>query len=167
MKYLSILTAALVLFSCKEQKGKPDKVENNGDKVYSVEPDDIAINRAVDSAKATYSRFLEDFKRQDSSAGNFVIKIRFSYEGDIAEHIWVNELHFKTGKLFGILNSIPAYVTTLKMGDTLEVKKEDISDWMYVRNNKMIGGYALRALYSKMSEKERKELREELDFDIE
>ncbi len=167
MRLLTLLLLSVICWSCKEKKGYTEKNENNGDPVYTIESDDKEMNRAVQQAKDTYADFLAALNQQDSSNKSFAVKMRFAYDEASAEHLWLADLHKKAGKLFGVVDSDPYNVTWIKWGDTLEIKKDSLSDWMYLRNGKMVGGYTTIALYHKMSEKEKKEFRDEVDFEIE
>jgi uncharacterized protein YegJ (DUF2314 family) len=144
------------------------KEENGGDEVYSVDDDDKTMNNAIAKAVASYEEFLKVLVKPDSNATEFTVKMKFEYgnEGS-GEHMWLNDLHFKQDKLFGVLDSDPLNVTTVKAGDTLEIKKEAVSDWMYVKDFKMVGGYTIKVLFNKMSETEQKEFKDQLGFDIE
>ena len=61
----------------------------------------------------------------------------------------------------------PAHVVTHQEGDTIEIYKNMVSDWMYVREGKLVGGYTMHVLYDKMTETEKKEFASEMPFKIE
>jgi len=44
--------------------------------------------------------------------------------------------------------------TNAKLGQTVTIEKNKVSDWLYVRNGKMYGNYMLRPLLATMSEEE-------------
>ena len=156
-----------MIFSCKEKKGYVSKDENNGDAAYSVTNEDEEMNKAILEAQKTYNDFLTALKGPDSVMENFSVKMRFDYGDNNGEHMWLDDLYFKNEKLFGVLSSDPIEVKTVKSGDTLEVVQNRISDWMYLRNNKLIGGYTIKVLYNKMSKKEKEEFKSQIDFELE
>ena len=47
----------------------------------------------------------------------------------------------------GTVNNEPEKVKTVKMGQKVTVAAK-ISDWMYVENRKLVGGYTMRVLRS-------------------
>lgn len=42
----------------------------------------------------------------------------------------------------------------------------EIIDWKYVEGGKLKGGFTIRALYVRLSESQRRELRKQIDFDL-
>jgi uncharacterized protein YegJ (DUF2314 family) len=167
MKLLQAILILSILVSCNNDKGY-SKEENGGDEVYGVDHDDKTMNNAIAKAVASYDEFLKVLVKPDSNTTEFTVKMKFAYgnEGD-AEHMWFNDLHFKQDKLFGVLDNDPLHVTTVKAGDTLEIKKEIVSDWMYVKDFKMVGGYTIKVLFDNMSKAEQKEFKDQIGFDIE
>lgn len=167
MKYYLIIVL-IALVSCQ---GRPDMVvkteENNGDKVDFVSADNEAMNAAIQEAVRNYPLFERAMQQPDSSLSEFSVKMKFTYDGGNKEHMWVSELHMIGGQLFGVLNSDPLHVKGLELGDTLRVTRDDISDWMYVKNGKLQGGYTIKALYNNMNEKEKMEFRQSFPFEIE
>jgi uncharacterized protein YegJ (DUF2314 family) len=45
----------------------------------------------------------------------------------------------------------------VKVGDTVQISNDNISDWMYVDGIKLRGGYTIRLLRKRMTETERKQ----------
>lgn len=166
MKKAISLVLVVLLFSCNDGKKHIEKKENGGDEVYSVSDEDSDMNVAIDKAVKSYSDFLKVYESNDNNCSGFSVKMRFPYDGG-GEHMWLSHLFLKNERLFGVLDSDPVNVFTVKAGDSLEVNKNRVSDWMFVKNGKLVGGYTIRVLYNKMSEKERADFRKEAGFDIE
>jgi uncharacterized protein YegJ (DUF2314 family) len=124
------------------------------------------MNAAIAEAVKTYPGFVRLLSAPDSSVTHLSVKMFFAYDGG-NEHMWVNELHFKDGKLFGVLDSDPMYVDHLKTGDTLLVNKDSVSDWLYVKNGKMVGGYTVIVTYNSLDSAEKKEFKASVPFAIE
>lgn len=170
MRYLPLILALLLAsVSCKEQPGYVSKDENSGDPVYNVGESDKAMDAAIAKAIQTYPDFLKALAAQDSSNSEYSVKCGFHYGsgGDGTEHMWLTDLHYKGDKLFGLLGNTPANVITYQEGDTIEVDKRIVSDWMYARDGKLVGGYTIRALYDKMTAAEKQEFKQEFPFKIE
>ena len=163
-----ILLLFVAFVSCKGgNKNFESKYENGGDEVYGVKNEDKEMNAAIAEAIRTWPEFEKVMQAGDTSLQQFTVKMRFSYEGDNGEHMWLNDLHYKEGQLMGVLNSDPMYVESVKWGDTLKIQKDSVSDWMYIKNGKLIGGYTIRALYKKMSKEEQEQFKSEISFGIE
>jgi len=134
--------------------------------VYLVESDDDAMNQAIAKAKATYPEFVKALSVHDSAAMNGSVKLMFEAARSV-EHLWVNKLYFADGKLFGVVNNTPLHEVNLKLGDTVEVDRNTVSDWMYVKNGKLQGGYTIRLLYNKMTAADKADFIREAGFTIE
>jgi uncharacterized protein YegJ (DUF2314 family) len=109
--------------------------------------------------------FLKEYNNPNSPCSDFSVKLMLPYDGG-NEHMWLNGLFYKNEKLFGVLDSDPVQANPVKAGDTIEVKQRQVSDWLYLRNDTLVGGYTIRVLYDKMNEKEKKEFRQEIGFVI-
>jgi uncharacterized protein YegJ (DUF2314 family) len=71
------------------------------------------------------------------------------------------------GKAFhGRLNNRPVDVRAIKLGDAVTVAPDEISDWMYVDNGKLVGGYTIRVLVDKLPPNERKQVEQESGYTI-
>ncbi|HEY1192625.1 YegJ family protein [Flavobacterium sp.] len=153
-----ILIAILYLASCKDS----NKIEREGEPtIYGVKSEDEEMNAAILQANET----LDDFKKGllDPTADSHALKVKFSNEKGI-EHMWIGDIVYKDGQYSGILNNEPEYVTEYKSGDKIEVDASKISDWMYLVNGKLHGGYTLRVLRNRMTDEERKQLDEESEM---
>lgn len=103
------------------------------------------------------NQFEKALKSNDNSLSNFTLKVRFSMNGQNVEHMWMNQIVIENGRYFGVLNNEPEYKQAVKMGDSLEINKKDISDWMYLKGNKLYGGYTIKVLRNKMNDQEKKQ----------
>ncbi|MBW1656631.1 YegJ family protein [Flavobacterium quisquiliarum] len=155
-----ILLSILCLTSCKES----NKIEReNEPPIYSVESQDEEMNAAILKANET----LDDFNSGliNPKAESHALKVKFTNSSG-TEHMWVGNIVFKDGKYSGILNNEPEYVKEYRSGDQIEVDPSKISDWMYIENGKLFGGYTIKVLRNRMSEEERKQFDEESDMQI-
>ena len=55
----------------------------------------------------------------------------------------------------------------VKFGQTVSVKLNEISDWKYLDDKRLIGGYTIRYFYDRMSQDEKKIFLQEAGFAIE
>jgi uncharacterized protein YegJ (DUF2314 family) len=157
----------LTFVSCNNHTARPViKQENDGDAVYNVGNDDEEMNKAIERANLSYDSFISNFKNPGKNCSGYTIKMRFAYPSG-NEHMWVGNLFYKDDKLMGILDSDPVDVPMLHAGDTIRVIRNDISDWMYICDHKMVGGYTMLALYNRMTSQEKEEFKKNLGFQIE
>ncbi|MGE6354052.1 YegJ family protein [Flavobacterium sp. NPDC079362] len=162
MKTKILITLILFCFiSCKnsdkvERKDQPD--------IYNVKGSDTDMNEAIEKANQTLADFNTALLNPEIEVKS--LKVKFQNETD-AEHIWLTNVEFKDGKYSGILDNEPEYITDYKIGDTINVDSKNISDWMYIENGKLFGGYTIKVLRNKMSESERKQFDAESGMQIE
>jgi uncharacterized protein YegJ (DUF2314 family) len=78
------------------------------------------------------------------------------------EQVWISGIAYKNGMYHGILVSSPKQLSGMRRGETVTFDADGITDWMYVRGNKIIGGYSIKYLLEKIPENQRSE--SELDL---
>lgn len=164
-KILLIIVILIVAISCnKIQKGKVER-ENEPD-IIGVASDDSGMNLAIEKAKQSIANFDVALKSNNPKFTNFSVKKPYQTESG-HEHIWISDVVLKGDKYLGIIGNTPEYTNEIKLGDTVLVDKSEISDWMYIEENKLRGGYTIRALRNKMSASEKKEFDNENGMIIE
>ncbi len=123
------------------------------DPIVKVALGDPEMTQAITKAQATLDRFIASLRSPKSWQQSFLVKGRFTTLGEV-EHIWVADISFD-GRLFhGVLANEPR-LPGLKFKQLVTVSREDVSDWMYIANNKLVGGYTIRVLRKRQSKEER------------
>ncbi len=87
-------------------------------------------------------------------------------DGDKGEHMWLTPVTFDGLRFQGTVNNHSEIVSTVKLGDRVSVEPAKISDWMFVENGKLVGGYTLRVLRENLSAGERAEFDKGVPFKI-
>jgi uncharacterized protein YegJ (DUF2314 family) len=141
-------------------------VQRAGDpNVVGVRSEDAAMNAAMRTARSTVQTFITALKAQKPGQLEFAVKKRFSDSyGD--EHMWIGDLRYDGKAFHGRLNNRPVDVRAIKLGDAVTVAPDEISDWMYVDNGKLVGGYTIRVLVDKLPPNERKQVEQESGYTI-
>ena len=130
------------------------KKQSEEDAAAPVLKDDQEMNAAMQHARKTLNEFIERYSHPKSADKWFLVKGRFTNEGQV-EHIWVADLAFD-GKVFsGVLANEPE-LPGFRFKQQVSVPIENISDWMYVSDGQLIGGFTTRVLYNRLSMEERK-----------
>jgi uncharacterized protein YegJ (DUF2314 family) len=160
------LGLATLSAGCSRSKDKvvnvaPDDPESK-DKVVNVAADDQEMNAAIAKARATLPVFWKSFERPGAGEDSFGLKVRIS-DSNGTEHFWVVEIEKKNGKIFGEINNDPETVKSVKLGQRIEVRDDQISDWTFTRNGKIVGNHTLRPLLKKMPSREANRLRSMLE----
>jgi len=136
-----------------QRQGKPD--------CWPIADDDRAMAEAVQSARKTLNKFIDAVRSPKKSQSRFAIKKPF-IEGDKVEHLWVNEVTFD-GKVFhGKVDNEPVDLKAVRLGDEVTVKPEEISDWMYVQNGRLVGAYTTRCVCRGMSAEQKKQFEKDI-----
>lgn len=62
----------------------------------------------------------------------------YEMEEEFREHIWFRLIELKENRLVASLTQEPYYIDKLKTGDVLEIKYEDITDWIILVDGKRV-----------------------------
>lgn len=123
------------------------------DQTIGVGENDVEMNAAIAKARSSLSDFWEIYERREHGESDFSLKVKI-HDEDKVEHFWIIGLKRKDGKIFGVINNDPDIVQNVKLGEKIEVNEADISDWLYMRDGKMVGNYTLRVLFKQMPKEE-------------
>jgi uncharacterized protein YegJ (DUF2314 family) len=158
-----VFAATLSLTSCGQQnvterQGEPD--------IYNTDGDDKEMNEAIKKSRATFKDFAEAFDNKKRTQSYFSVKLAFPTEYG-AEHIWLSQITKTDGRFYGQIDNLPEDVTSVELGQTIEIDPAKISDWFYVDNGNLVGGFTLRVIRDRMTPAERKQFDQELGVTIE
>ncbi len=123
------------------------------DRTINVPSDDPVMNAAIGRARARLGIFWEHLKSPGPGESHFSLKVMVR-DGDKTEHFWVVDIERGGNAIFGRIDNDPDTVTTVKIGQRIPINEADISDWLFVRNGKMVGNETLRVLFKYMSAEE-------------
>lgn len=124
------------------------------DKTLPFSSNDAQMDAAILEAKANIGQFIAAFTRPTDRQKNFLVKVVFD-EGEQREHIWIADLGFAGDKLRGTVANEPN-LPGLKFMQKVEFEPRYISDWMYIEDGYLIGGYTTRVIRDRMTADERK-----------
>lgn len=72
--------------------------------------------------------------------------------------MWLSGIKYSDGIFKGTLDNTPYYLKNIALGDVVEAKVDDVSDWMIIDgSNHVTGGYTVQVLLDDMSEEDRNE----------
>jgi uncharacterized protein YegJ (DUF2314 family) len=150
MKTLRSLSAFLLLvFLLSGCDTSPETLHTSG---YDQQEMDAAIARA----RAEVDSFIAEL--QQPTGEDHAVKAPIT-DGEQTEHFWLGDLTYRDGQFEGTIGNEPGMVKNVKFGQQWKVKKEEISDWMFMRDGKMHGNYTMRPLLKTMPADEAAELR--------
>jgi uncharacterized protein YegJ (DUF2314 family) len=127
------------------------------DRAIAISDEDQEMNQAIATARAMLPHFWKIFADPKQGEEHFNLKVKIT-DGEQVEHFWCTDIINQNGVISAEIGNEPDSVKTVKLGQRITIKSDDISDWLYFRDGKMIGNYTLRPLMKMMSKEERREL---------
>ena len=128
------------------------------DTVIHVEADDAEMNAAIAKGRETLPHFWQVFEKRERGESDFALKVKITDQNG-TEYFWANEIERNEGKIMGTINNDPNIVKSVKLGSRIEIAEADISDWLYMREEKMIGNQTLKPLLKQMPKEDAKRLK--------
>jgi uncharacterized protein YegJ (DUF2314 family) len=155
------LVVAAVLTSAHVQPASAQ-----GGPIVNVPDADAEMNAAIAKARATLPTFWRSFEKPGKCEEQFVLKVYFQVNrpgGPRRSHVWVESIErFANGRLAARLSNDPRHFEG-KAGDRVEFDSEQISDWMFKRDGKIVGGETVRVLLPRMTKEQADELQKQLE----
>jgi uncharacterized protein YegJ (DUF2314 family) len=132
--------------------------------VIDVPSSDAEMAAAISKARATLPVFWASYENPRPSERGHSLKVRFPYAANNGEHIWMAEVNkLGGGRYSGRFANAPLYLPGKHAGDLVEFSEADISDWMFMRNGKIVGGETIKPLLKSMPTAEADALRARME----
>jgi len=144
---LTLWAVILTMFAAPLTLAHADDDDNGV--IYSDHSEPEMI-KAVATARETLPKFWEIYDSGDRSYSDFSIKVGLVTTDDSYEHIWVNDVKNKNGKMSGKLANDPVNIPDLKFGDKVNFTVDEVTDWAYIRGGRLHGHHTTRVLMKTM-----------------
>jgi uncharacterized protein YegJ (DUF2314 family) len=156
MNALVVGLVAMLLLALAACTDRTDPiVERDGQAAVSmIQGEDREMNQAMAEARRTLDEFERHLSNPSSTQSMAILKGRFT-EGETVEHMWINEIEVTAEGYRGVLGNEPMDMTTLSAGQVVVVPRSQVSDWVVVEDGRLVGGYTLRLLRSRLPEDQR------------
>jgi uncharacterized protein YegJ (DUF2314 family) len=161
----AVLLCAALFPSCLKQPVLDTTGRPPAESTVITAPADREILRIADEARAGLPVFFRQLSRPEAGESNFSVKYPFFADegGDVGtEHIWLTGIYSKNGRYYGKLAGVPVHLSGLKKGATVTFTADDITDWMYVKDGKIVGGFSIKYLLEQIPEDKRSEVQDKL-----
>ena len=135
------------------------------EQVVAVSADDPGMNAAIAKARATVGTFVTALRAPKKSQSGFAVKVRITDEG-ANEHFWLSDVRYDGSEFSGKIANDPERVFTVEVDQVVSARAAEISDWMYVDNGKLVGGYTVRVLRDRLSSSDRAEFDRTMPFTV-
>lgn len=144
---VALALAAFVTPACSQSNVETSA---SGEKLIGVAPDDAEMNAAIAQARATLPQFWAKFEAKPAGYSQFMLKPGLpTVDGRGPEHIWVDVIERRDGKVVGRLANEPFHLGDLKFGSEVTFSPEIISDWGYSKGDVIYGHYTSRLLMAR------------------
>jgi uncharacterized protein YegJ (DUF2314 family)/ankyrin repeat protein len=160
-----VLMALSVCCGCGEDASKPTNPLNREGEppIIYVDENDAKMAAAMSKARLTVQDFIATLGKPKPAQTSFSVKVPIK-DGDHTEHIWLMSIRFRDNQFVGKINNKPDRLMTVKLGDEVRVAPDQISDWMYADNGKLVGGFTVRVLRDNMTEDQRRDFDDRVPF---
>lgn len=143
--------ALLVVAPCGASHG--EEAVPPADKVILFNSSDPAMNAAIEKARDTLPGFWQLFATPAAGMSDFALKLGIS-DGKMVEHFWCTNIEGNAARSSCAIDNEPQGVFTVKKGQRVDVDPAIISDWLYWKNGKIVGGQTIRVMVTRMEPEE-------------
>jgi uncharacterized protein YegJ (DUF2314 family) len=110
--------------------------------VDQFDPEMVAI---ISEARESLPIFWERIRAEDPNEHTFALKVRIEDKQGV-EHFWVINPSLASDRILGEINNPPTIVKCVKEGELISRPIEDVTDWSFVRGEKIVGNFTLREM---------------------
>ena len=122
----------------------PEVVAQDRSPIVDVRTTDPEMNAAITRGRGTLPTFWASYEAPKPSEAGHALKVRFSTRKG-GEHIWIAEVKkLPNGAYSGRFANEPRDLPGKHAGDEVKFSEADISDWMFMRNGKIVGGETIK-----------------------
>jgi uncharacterized protein YegJ (DUF2314 family) len=132
MRTIFFVLLVLTIQGCQDSRG-------NVKKPKQINIDDVYYQSIVQRAKDSLGFFVKHIESHNDSAYGYMVYKSFRQAGAV-EYLWLWVSGYDGRDFTCILNSKPYFVDRLKQGDTLQVKREEVTDWTIYKHDSVIYG---------------------------
>jgi uncharacterized protein YegJ (DUF2314 family) len=175
MKLFLITIVGIVSFGIRAVPAAEEDTGNTAGRVTpapggpgyaKVSDDDKQMDRAVENAQRTLGFFMAALKANKPGDTEFEIKKAF-IDGDKVEHVWIRGVTFDGKNFHGKVDNQPVDVNNVHEGQRVAVAPQDVDDWMFLKDGKLIGAYTTRVLYARLTPEQKAEFDKNSAYKIE
>jgi uncharacterized protein YegJ (DUF2314 family) len=110
------------------------------DGIAHVPQNDPDMEAAFAQARASLDVFLGLARSPRPTITSMAVKVSLN-EGDQYEFFWISQFTERGGWITGRIDNTPRLVKHVRLGDEITFANEDVVDWLYRENGKMIGNF--------------------------
>ena len=123
------------------------------DKIVNFTDGDKSIAFAIEHAQETLNVFFNAFLSPQDNQESFLLKVKFEDDQNV-EHIWVADINASTFPLQGTVANETNF-PNIKFMQRVEFHPSRITDWMFIEDGFLVGGYTTQVIRSQLTTQER------------
>jgi uncharacterized protein YegJ (DUF2314 family) len=128
---------------------------SDDDHVVMVSKNDPEMNAAIAKARASLGTFWQQYKSPSKGVSDFSLKVRIADSNGV-EYFWLVDIKRNGTRYSGIINNDPEIVKSVRLDQRYSFAEADIADWLFMRNDKMVGNATARVLMKRVPPEEAK-----------
>jgi len=136
--------------------------ETDPDEPYSgyqyVSASDAEMNAAIERARRELPRFVAMLDDPAAAELQLRLKAGFPVRRGALEHIWMGQVRFDGSRFSARIANDPVDHKDLRYGDRVSVEPDAVTDWMYIENGRLVGGYTVRVLRARLPPEQRQRM---------
>lgn len=171
-KFSGLLLLSAMLLTATMPMARSEEPAN----LKFIPQNDPEMAAAAAKAQSTLDSFLATFDNQPAGTEHYSVKIGIVDHGDgfaltglrsvnNVEYFWLGAMKRTKDGFRGTIANQPGIVRNIREGQEIAFTKDDIFDWMYIENGKMIGNATACPLLSRGPENEREWYRQNFGFE--
>jgi uncharacterized protein YegJ (DUF2314 family) len=123
------------------------------DAVVPFDSEDARMRFAIDEARRSLRTFFDAFVRPKPNQTAFLLKVLFE-SGEASEHIWLADIDASVSPLLGTVANEPN-LPGLTFMERASFEPSQITDWMYLEDGYLVGGYTTQVIRAGLTPEER------------
>ncbi len=134
--------------------------------IIDIANGDPEMAAAIAKARAALPAFWSSYEAPKATETGFSLKVRFAIPArrNSGEHIWMADVKkLGDGRYSGRFANQPRDLPGKRAGDLVQFADADISDWMFMRNGKIVGGETIKPLLKSMPKADADALRARME----
>lgn len=155
MRYLGLIAALLILAQPAKAETLVERAKR--DAIVMVAKDDAEMAAAMRKARETLPQFLGLVAVPRQTTTGFAVKVAVT-EGDDAEFFWITPFEQRKNVFTGRINNTPRLVKKVRLGQTISFREDEIVDWLYMEDGKMVGNFTVCILLKREPPEQASEL---------
>ena len=165
-KRLKLLAAVAVMAVLGLAIHRMDAAAQGRSPIIDIANSDPEMAAAIAKARATLPAFWASYEAPKAEEAGHSLKVRFPVPDRRSggEHIWMADVKkIGNGRYSGQFANTPVHLPGKRAGDVAEFGETDISDWMFTRKGKIVGGETIRPMLKRMPKADADALRARME----